>query len=169
MKPTTFPIEITLPRDGQEIEAGSVHQGLQEVGDGRTKRGRRYETALVLSIIVLAKMAGESALSGVAHWAQLRLEWLQERLPLKQSRLPCANTYRYVCDHIQLGELNEKLRAFFAQAKEAAWEPEEAELNSSAVHRGEQHLALDGKRPCAGQRRQQHPSRRPSSCWGCIM
>jgi hypothetical protein len=105
---------IQLPAEEQEVEARSLYQVLQEVTDGRKKRGRRYEAAVVLTIIVLAKMAGEKGLSGIAHWARLRLDWLRQRLPLKRATLPCANTYQYICDHMALDELNEKLGTYFA-------------------------------------------------------
>jgi hypothetical protein len=46
---------------GQKIEVCSLYQVLREVTDSRKKRGRRYEAAVVLTIMVLAKMAGEVA------------------------------------------------------------------------------------------------------------
>jgi hypothetical protein len=100
MKSTTELAGIQLPSEGQEVEARSLYQVLQDVTDGRKKRGRRYEAAEVLTIIVLAKMAGEKGLSGIAHWARLRLDWLGQLLPLKRGTLACANTYQYICDHI---------------------------------------------------------------------
>lgn len=145
MDSTTFLTEMLLPEEGQEIEAESIYQVLQEVKDGRQKRGRRYEAAVALTIIVLAKMAGEKAMSGIAHWARLRLEWLEQKLPLKCATLPCANTYQYICDRIALEELNQKLGAYFATVKAAAVEPKCPESRASAVGRGEHHLALDGK------------------------
>ena len=145
MKSTTFLTELPLPEEGQEIDAKSLYQVLQEVQDGRKKRGRRYEAAVVLTIIVLAKMAGETALSGIAHWARLRLEWIQSKLPLKRAALPCANTYQYICDHIAVDELNERLGAYFSIIKAEGVKPEGAESSASAVGRGEHHLALDGK------------------------
>ena len=145
MKSTTYLAEIQLPGEGQEIEVRSLFEVLQRVKDGRKKRGRRYEAAAVLTIIVLAKMAGEKGLSGIAHWARLRLDWLGQMLPLKRATLPCANTYQYICDHIALEELNEKLGRYFATVRATAAEPESVTPDAPAVERGEYHLALDGK------------------------
>lgn len=145
MKSTTILGGILLPADEQKVEARSLYQVLQEVTDGRKKRGRRYEAAVALTVIVLAKLAGESGLSGIAQWARLRLEWLQRRLPLKRATLPCANTYQYICEHISLDELNEKLGAYFATLGAAAVRPERVASGAAVLERGAQHLALDGK------------------------
>lgn len=145
MKSTTYLAGIQLPAEGQEVEARSLYQILQEVTDGRKKRGRRYEAAVTLTIIVLAKMAGERGLSGIAHWARLRLDWLGERLPLKRGTVPCANTYQYICDHIALDELNEKLGKYFAAVRGTVTEPETVVPDGPVMDRGEHHLALDGK------------------------
>lgn len=61
-------------------EVRSLYAVLCEVPDYRRRRGRRYEAAQVLVIMLLAKLAGEHTISGVAHWAQLRADWLMNRL-----------------------------------------------------------------------------------------
>lgn len=145
MNSTRFVTEMALPNAGQPLEVRSLYQVLQEVADHRGKRGRRYQAAVVLTIIVLAKMTGEKAISGIAEWARLRSGWLQTCLPLKRAQLPCANTYQYVCDHIELDELNEKLGAFWVQRGAVLPEAGEGEVCLPPVKRGEHHLALDGK------------------------
>lgn len=105
------------------------YEALQQVRDYRAKRGRRYEAALVLTIMLLAKAAGERTVSGIAHWARLRATWLQEALGLPSLRLPCANTYHYICDHIDLVDLTRCLQDCFAKD----------------VLQDEVQLALDGK------------------------
>jgi predicted transposase YbfD/YdcC len=107
------------------------------VTDGRQRRGRRYEAAVVLTVMLLAKLAGVHELSAIAQWVRLRLAWLQSLLPLPQG--PCANTYRYVCEHIDCRELNAKLAAFFQQAKPQASSPK------APVPAPLRHLACDGK------------------------
>lgn len=91
----------------------SLYDLLRQVPDYRQKRGRRYEAATVLVILLLAKLAGEQTLSGIAHWARLREVWLKEVLGLK--RLPCANTYAYICAHLDMSELNAQVRTWLAQ------------------------------------------------------
>ncbi len=91
----------------------SLHELLRQVPDYRHKRGRRYEAATVLVILLLAKLAGESTVSGIAQWARLRAAWLNEALGLR--RLPCTNTYHYICAHLDVGELNGKVREWLEQ------------------------------------------------------
>ncbi len=115
-------------------EAGSIvslYQKLQAVPDYRRKRGRRYEAATVMVIALLAKMAGQASISGIAEWASLRETWLKETLGLR--RLPCANTYAYVSRHLDVIELNEQIRSYFAERSTA-------ESDEALVH-----WAVDGK------------------------
>ena len=97
--------------DGRYIQ--SLLEALRQVPDHRYKRGRRYEAATVLSILLLAKLAGEQTISGAAHWARLRKEWLMGALGIES--LPCANTYSYVCAHLDVVELNMVAREWLRQ------------------------------------------------------
>ena len=81
-------------QDGKGRQLESLYQALQHVPDGRCKRGRRYEAALVLTLLLVAKLAGEQSIAGIAEWVRQRKELLGQWLPLK--RAPCANTYRYI-------------------------------------------------------------------------
>jgi predicted transposase YbfD/YdcC len=120
---------------GEQVQ--DLYAVLCSVTDGRRRRGRRYEAAVVLTVMLLAKMAGVHELSAIAHWVRLRLAWLQSLLPLPQG--PCANTYRYVCEHIDCRELNAKLAAFFAQAQP------QASSSKAPAPAPVRHLACDGK------------------------
>jgi predicted transposase YbfD/YdcC len=88
--------EAVWAENGEQIR--SLYQVLQSVPDGRCMRGRRYEAALVLTLLLVAKLAGEQTMAGIAEWVRQRKELVGQWLPLK--RVPCANTYRYVCAHI---------------------------------------------------------------------
>ena len=41
-----------------EVDTWSVYRAFEQVLDGRHKRGVRYSVALILTLIVLAKLAG---------------------------------------------------------------------------------------------------------------
>lgn len=134
-------IEVMVRAKAEEVEVESLYEKLQAVADYRCKRGRRYEAATVMVIVLLAKMAGEESVSGIAEWARLREEWLKAALRLR--RLPCANTYAYICAHLDVLALNEEIRSYFAQrhAAQSCEEPvPSAEGQEELVH-----LALDGK------------------------
>jgi predicted transposase YbfD/YdcC len=137
--------------EGRAIDAGSVgavgslYCALQGVKDGRKRRGRRYPAAAVLTIIVLSKMAGESTLVGIAEWAQLRVELLCRVFGLR--RLPCANTYCYICDHIELAELNQVICGYFRQASSGSGQASAAKQESALgiSPAAVEHMACDGK------------------------
>jgi hypothetical protein len=51
----------------KEIEAKSLYRALEQVKDGRAKRGVRYSLAYVLTLILLGKVVGQVKLSGIAR------------------------------------------------------------------------------------------------------
>src|SRR5947209_19257689 len=79
--------------DEQQIEALSVYRAFEQIEDGRHKRGVRYRSALILTLIVLAKLAGMTSLAGIAEWVRLRPDWLNEVLPNAREGFPSAATY----------------------------------------------------------------------------
>jgi predicted transposase YbfD/YdcC len=134
--------EVRATHTATQAQICSLYQRLQAVPDYRGKRGRRYEAATVMVIVLLAKLAGEESVSGIAEWARLRAPWLQSVLGI--ARLPCANTYAYICAHLDMCELNAQIATYFEQFSAA----ELAEL---------EHWALDGK-VLRGSHRQAPPS-----------
>lgn len=136
-----------------EVQVRSLYEQLQAVPDYRGKRGRRYEAATVLVIVLLAKLAGEESVSGIAQWARLRADWLQSVLGMK--RLPCANTYAYICTHLDMLALNTQLASYFEQfaPDETRATPPAGEEKAAALA----HWAVDGK-VLRGSHRQAPPS-----------
>src|SRR5207245_6166452 len=80
----------------QQIEALSVYRAFEHIQDGRRKRGVRYSVPLILTLIVIAKLAGMTTLAGIAEWVRLRAAWLSGVLPDTRSSFPCAATYSNV-------------------------------------------------------------------------
>jgi hypothetical protein len=153
MECSTILEQIVIPASAQEVDEQTLYAVLAQVTDKRKRRGQRYETALVLTLMLLAKMSGQSRMSGIAQWARLRIEWVRAHLPLTRESLPCGNTYHNVCDHIDLDELNQRLADFFAPA---VVEEPGADESAQPLH----HWVLDGKslrgshRPAHGQEAQ---------------
>lgn len=155
MESSTVFDRIGLPAvDVETIVVQSLYESLQQVTDLRKARGRRYEAALVLVLVMLAKLSGVRSMLGVADWVEFRCEWLRTVLPWSRPHFPCANTYTYVCDHIDVNELNEKLGEFFARLCAPVPEPKVSNAPESQVVeemaptqtlRGQEHWALDGK------------------------
>lgn len=118
---------------GWQVEAGSLYAQLSQLTDHRGRQGRRYPLAVVVTLVVLGKLAGESTLSGIAQWARWRKTWLCEVFGLARRQLPCANTYLNVCRQVDVAELNALLEVYFRPDTSAA---------AGAALR---HVALDGK------------------------
>ena len=58
MNYTTFEEAMEQAGLPVEVDAFSVYQAFEQIRDGRHKRGVRYRSALILTLIVLAKLAG---------------------------------------------------------------------------------------------------------------
>src|SRR5207253_4688358 len=67
----------------------------QQVVDGRKARGKRYDVAGLLVVLVLAKLVGMQSLLGASDWVRDQEKLLREGLQLTWTRMPCANTYSY--------------------------------------------------------------------------
>lgn len=83
-----------LPESGFMFEVGSLSDRLAGLNDARHAQGKRYSLALLLLLLLLAKLCGEDKPAGMAEWARFRQSELSELLPLERATLPCANTYR---------------------------------------------------------------------------
>ena len=47
------------------IDAASLYRAFEQVKDGRKKKGKRYPLALILTLLMLGKMAGEKTINGI--------------------------------------------------------------------------------------------------------
>src|ERR1700690_2019716 len=100
--------------EGLEFEVHSLYAALQGLSDRRKARGKRYELALVLTLSVLAKLAGQDEPEGMAEWVKLRGERLRDGLGLSRERMPHAVSYRRVLgEAVNIEEFEQVLGAFF--------------------------------------------------------
>ncbi len=154
MDATTFLSGLTLPQASSSIDPTSRSIALPQGQDGRQRRGRRYSLAVVLTLIILAKLAGETTMRGIAPGARLRTDWRTEVFHLPRTRRPCLNPYLLVSDNVQLAARNAVLAQVFVPEVPPA---SMAELPSPDISaRGQRHLALDGK-SLRGTRRARPP------------
>lgn len=128
------------------VPVTALYEALKQVKDGRKKRGCRYSLALLLTLLLLARLAGETDLRGAAQWLRLRKGWVMEQLHLSRASLPCAGTYAYVLARIDAQELLEVVAGCLTR-----WEAEErcqsepSRLVSQGGQQEKQHVAVDGK------------------------
>jgi DDE_Tnp_1-associated len=142
--------EIIQDTDGAvEEDALSVYQAFEHVQDGRHKRGVRYSVALILTLIVLAKLAGMTTPRAIAQWVRLRAGWLRKVLPVRRESFPCAATYSNVLQALDAEQVNVVVTQLLTRVgamKRCGEEP--SRLAGQAEREQHVHVALDGKTLC---------------------
>ena len=95
--------------EGGLFDIGSLYDRFRTMKDSRKARGKRYELATMLVLIVLAKLSGEDKPSGMAEWAKFRTKRLCDLLGLTRKQMPHHSTYRRILEEVidaqQLDEL----------------------------------------------------------------
>src|SRR5437660_12517775 len=83
------------------VDAASLYQAFEQVKDGRKSKGKRYPLALLLTLILLGKMAGETKLDGIIDWINERKKEIKKLLNWPKG-FPVSKTYTDAlakCDH----------------------------------------------------------------------
>lgn len=143
---TTLPTQIPSCTDLESFPMHSLYEALQGLADPRRGQGKRYSLALVLCLIILAKLAGQTTLSGATEWVRHRRVALVERFGLTRSTMPCQMTYCNVLALVDGTHFDAILSAFFAR-----WEAqsrcgdEPSRLQTPEGKADHRHLAIDGK------------------------
>lgn len=141
-------LQVTMEQTGgeQQIDALSVYRAFEHIPDGRHKRGVRYSSALILTLIVLAKLAGMTTLAAIAEWVRLRAEWLNQVLPNPRASLPCAATYSNVLRALEAEQVTQVLNDLLTRVGAMKRAEEEANCLEDPAGRDQHgHVALDGK------------------------
>jgi predicted transposase YbfD/YdcC len=120
MKYTPLPIDVNLRPEGFVVHLDSLFAALATLSDGRDARGLRYSLVTVLVYLILAKLAGEDHLRGIAQWVALRQEALADVLGLAKPQAPHATTYsRVLREAVDIEDLERVVRDFFASQPKA--------------------------------------------------
>lgn len=120
MKYTPLAIDVNLRPEGFVVHLDSLFAALATLTDRRDARGLRYALVTVLVYILLAKLAGEDHLRGIAQWVALRKEALASVLGLVKPQAPHATTYsRVLRKAVDIEDLEQVARDFFAGQPEA--------------------------------------------------
>jgi predicted transposase YbfD/YdcC len=149
----------------RDMAAGpSLYEALQGLPDPRRGQGKRYELALLLCLLLLAKLAGQTTLSGATEWVRHRAQTIATHFGLKRAQMPCQMTYCRMLARLDAQRLDEVLAAFLIRweaQQRCAHEP--SRLQTSQAHRDHAQLAIDGKTVCATS--QQAQSTHLLSCY----
>ncbi len=115
MECSTPRFDVNLNPAGFVVDWDSLYAHLARLRDRRRARGLRYPLVTVLGFVVLAKLAGEDRLFGIAQWVRYRKQSLADALHLEKPRAPCVNTYRAILGQvIDIEEFEQVVREFFA-------------------------------------------------------
>lgn len=73
---------------------------LERITDTRSPQGKIYSLPLVLTYILLAKLAGCNTPNSIFSWVRKRQGQLLKLIDTHHNRVPCLNTYRTIMDCI---------------------------------------------------------------------
>jgi hypothetical protein len=114
------PIVLKPTVESELIAGHSLYQALQRLPDPRRAQGKRYELALLLCLLVLAKLAGQTTLSGATEWIRHRGKEIAEHFGFKRKQMPCQMTYCRMLARVDAQLLDEVLAAFFTRLRSRA-------------------------------------------------
>ncbi len=100
---------------GQLLDITVLMKHLEKVEDKRKARGKRFEFPLLLTLILLAKLAGEDKPSGIAQWIRLRRRGLVRLLKLGKKNVPSLNTLRRALEACDPQQLQQAYQRFLHQ------------------------------------------------------
>lgn len=111
--------DITQPAnestgEGLVFSVNSLLAHLEQITDPRAARGVRYPMAVLLALLILAKLGGEDSMKGMAEWVRLREHSLLRLLRIDRQRLPHQTTYERVLAALDIDEFEQVLGNFFA-------------------------------------------------------
>jgi len=112
--------DVNLDPDGFVIDLDSLYAALARLNDSRHARGVRYSLVNLLVCIVLAKLAGEDYIAGIAEWVAKRTKPLSEMLHWVKPRAAHRSTYSRILGHvIDITEFERVVHDYFANAAHA--------------------------------------------------
>lgn len=93
MKCTMLPLDVQLPDEPFAFSLQALVKRLHTIPDLRARRGVRYPLPLVLTVAVLAKLAGHGKLRAVSDWAGLRCQQLCPLIGFERGTMPHPTTW----------------------------------------------------------------------------
>jgi predicted transposase YbfD/YdcC len=136
-----------VEQSGQEsgaIDVTSLYSEFEKVKDGRGKKGKRYPLPLLLTLLLLGKMAGETTINGIVEWIKEREDALKRQFHWPK-RFPVNSTSSHALAHCEGQEIAKAIAHVILKAR--AQEQCETEPSRLVADPGEKlvHTAMDGK------------------------
>jgi predicted transposase YbfD/YdcC len=147
MNLSTFDQIGQVDHESVAIDAASLYQTFEQVKDGRKNKGKRYPLALILTLLMLGKLAGETSIDGIVDWVNGRKEDIKRLLNWPKS-FPTNKTFANVLTHCDHHEVVKAITQVIIQARaEKQRHDEENKSTEQKVNDEENliHTAVDGK------------------------
>jgi predicted transposase YbfD/YdcC len=155
--------------EGLSIDPASLYGAFEQVTDGRKKKGKRYPLPLLLTLLMLGKLAGETTVNGIVEWIQERQGELRVQLHWPK-RFPTNSTYSEAlarCDAQQIVTVIAGVLLKARAVEQCGTEP--SRLQATKQQEALTHVAMDGKtlRGTLGHESEGQPSVHLLSLYEC--
>ena len=131
--------------EGLSSDPASLYRAFEQVRDGRGKKGKRYPLALMLTLLLLGKLAGETSVNGIVDWIKERQAWVRSQLDWPK-RFPTNSTYSEALARCDAEQIVTVIAGVLLKAR--AVEHGGSEPSRVPAPRQEEaltHVAMDGK------------------------
>lgn len=96
MGATLLPLAVVMPDEPVLLDVDALCQQFARLTDQRHRRGIRYALPRLLTIAVLAKLAGADTVEAIADWARLRAAELNGLFGRQDSPMPHVVTWQRI-------------------------------------------------------------------------
>jgi len=86
--------------DAIVFDVRDLEARFEQLTDVRHAQGKIYPLSMILTMVILAKLAGEDKPSGITEWIRLRCDSFVKLFKRKHHRMPCLNIIRGVLQEI---------------------------------------------------------------------
>jgi predicted transposase YbfD/YdcC len=150
------------------IEAESLYCAFEKVKDGRKAKGKRYPLALLLTVLMLGKMAGEKTVNGIVGWVNERQKTLKQQLDWPK-RFPVNSTYSEALAHCDGQEIVQAIASVILKARAEEQKALDRSQKETSSQENLIHTAMDGKtlRGTLGHAKENQPSVHLLSFYEC--
>ena len=144
---TIFDHVEQVDQEALEVESASVYRAFEQVKDGRGKKGKRYPLALLLTLLLLGKLAGETKLDGIIDWINERHKEIKKLLNWPKG-FPVSKTYIDAlakCDHHEIAQVIAQVIVKARAAEQCDEEPSRLVAQKALSEASLMQTAVDGK------------------------
>jgi len=157
---TIFENVETVEIEALNIAPTSLYHAFEQVADGRKRKGKRYPLPLLLTLLLLGKLAGEITVNGIIDWIKERQGYLRAQLDWPK-RFPVNSTYSEAlarCDAEQIVAVLAQVILKARAVEQCGTEP--SRLQANKQEETLTHVAMDGKtvRGTLGHTKEGQPS-----------